>query len=281
MQPLLPQSRSRSSCQVRSMLFGKGWLDAALTAHSKCLQSAVFQPGTCRSISSCWRWCCKQQCSSHAAAVPAVRVSTMLASADRPACVAQFGLVQHHTAQQSSVNEDSSPCKQRQHPFREWFLHACDAVFACLVTDCSCRCCELHGLCLTGQRSKAAPAAAAEKPKAAPRVAETSGADLDPRAVALPGEDSRPADLLSTSTPASAIITLARQHSASRGALRGSSLTVIWELWPCVLWFSIASPAMCFRVDEVPDSVSLQFKSFHASRIILHVHELKERKNRP
>lgn len=41
---------------------------------------------------------------------------------------------------------------------------------------------------LPGQRSKtaAAPAAAAEKPKAAPRVAETSGADLDPRAVALP-----------------------------------------------------------------------------------------------
>eukprot|EP00775_Hariotina_reticulata_P003892 gene3892-4146_t len=43
-------------------------------------------------------------------------------------------------------------------------------------------------LILPGQRSKtaAAPAAAAEKPKAAPRVAETSGSDLDPRAVALP-----------------------------------------------------------------------------------------------
>jgi hypothetical protein len=41
---------------------------------------------------------------------------------------------------------------------------------------------------LPGQRSKAAPAAAsATKAAPAPRVAETSGGDLDPRAVALPG----------------------------------------------------------------------------------------------
>lgn len=41
---------------------------------------------------------------------------------------------------------------------------------------------------LPGQRSKAAPAAAAAtKAAPAPKVSETSGGDLDPRAVALPG----------------------------------------------------------------------------------------------
>jgi hypothetical protein len=46
------------------------------------------------------------------------------------------------------------------------------------------------GAAAAGMRSKAAPstsAAAAPKAKAVPKPAETSGGDLDPRSVALPG----------------------------------------------------------------------------------------------